>query len=133
MKKNIFKILSAFTILFFCVSQTEAQMPKRLPDGSIRYPNGTIKYPNGSVRLPNGTINYPNRTKRYPPILPSSPRYPHHTHHAGTWLPPGQAKKIYGGNARDYAPGHQKKWKKNKYHEDGDHEGGKHEGKEHDD
>ncbi len=25
-------------------------------------------------------------------------------------LPPGQAKKIYGGSARDYAPGQQKKW-----------------------
>ena len=24
-------------------------------------------------------------------------------------LPPGQAKKIYGGSARDYAPGQQKK------------------------
>jgi hypothetical protein len=26
-------------------------------------------------------------------------------------LPPGQAKKIYGGNAKDYAPGQQKKKK----------------------
>lgn len=24
-------------------------------------------------------------------------------------LPPGQAKKVYGGNARDYAPGQRKK------------------------
>ena len=24
-------------------------------------------------------------------------------------LPPGQAKKIYGGSAKDYAPGQQKK------------------------
>lgn len=37
-------------------------------------------------------------------------------------LPPGQAKKIYGGSARDYAPG------QNKY-KDHDHKGKKHKGK----
>ena len=32
-----------------------------------------------------------------------------------TKLPPGQAKKVYGGSATDYAPGQQKKhYKKNK-------------------
>ena len=37
----------------------------------------------------NGTILYPNRDARR--------------------LPPGQAKKIYGGSAKDYAPGQVKK------------------------
>ena len=30
-------------------------------------------------------------------------------------LPPGQAKKIYGGNAKDYAPGQRKKHKRQGY------------------
>ncbi|MEO8516356.1 MAG: quinol oxidase subunit 4 [Flavobacterium sp.] len=28
-------------------------------------------------------------------------------------LPPGQAKKVYGGSARDYAPGQRKKHHRN--------------------
>lgn len=32
-------------------------------------------------------------------------------------LPPGQAKKIYGGSAKDYAPGQQKKHKKHDNHD----------------
>lgn len=64
----------------------------RRQDGSIIYPDGSVKYPNGSVRYPNGTVKYPNnRNNNYP-----------------QGLPPGQAKKRYGGNARDYAPGHNK-------------------------
>lgn len=38
-------------------------------------------------------------------------------------LPPGQAKKIYGGEARDYAPGH------NKYNDNKGRKSGKHKGK----
>ncbi len=38
-------------------------------------------------------------------------------------LPPGQAKKVYGGEARDYAPGQQKK-KHYKYHKN-EHKKGK--------
>ena len=37
-------------------------------------------------------------------------------------LPPGQAKKIFGGKAKDYAPGHQKhKHKKGPKHHKHDH------------
>lgn len=61
------------------------------PDG--RYPDG--RYPDG--RYPDGR-SYP--TSRYP----NTKR-----------LPPGQAKKIYGGkSAKVYAPGHNKDWDRNK-------------------
>lgn len=32
-----------------------------------------------------------------------------HDHHGRRPMPPGQAKKIYGGSAKDYAPGQVKK------------------------
>lgn len=53
----------------------------------------------------NQTVYYPNQNRRN--------------------LPPGQAKKIYGGNARDYAKGQQNKrnnqWKKYDDDDDKDH------------
>ena len=60
-------------------------------------------------RNSNQTVYYPNQNKRN--------------------LPPGQAKKIYGGNAKDYAKGQQNKrnnqWKK--YSDDRkDHKGRNH-------
>ncbi|MFT3682780.1 MAG: hypothetical protein QM791_21155 [Ferruginibacter sp.] len=36
-------------------------------------------------------------------------------------LPPGQAKKIYGGSAKDYAPGQVKKHKHKKWHKNKKH------------
>ena len=89
----------------------------RLPDGTVVYPDGrtsrgttargtrqpdgTIIYPDGRVRYPDGTIRYPDGTVRNPTARKNNNR-------AG-WIPPGQAKKIYGSkSARDYAPGHNK-------------------------
>lgn len=70
--------------------QPRAGYPYPYPDG--RYPDG--RYPDG--RYPDGR-SYP--TSRYP-----DSRY-------SKRLPPGQAKKIYGGrSARVYAPGHNKDW-----------------------
>lgn len=65
------------------------------PDG--RYLDG--RYPDG--RYPDG--RYPDR-RSYP-----TSRYPDSRY--SKRLPPGQAKKIYGGkSAKVYAPGHNKDW-----------------------
>jgi hypothetical protein len=72
-----------------------------LQDGRVIYPDGTIRKQDDRVALPGGTVLYPgqerDRTDR--------------RKNRGN-LPPGQAKKKYGGSAKDYAPGQQKKWKK---------------------
>lgn len=47
-------------------------------------------------------------------------------------LPPGQAKKVYGGYARDYAPGHYKKGKHHKGKKHWSHNR-RHKGHHHDD
>ncbi len=57
--------------------------------------------------------------------------YPVYTHKRKN-LPPGQAKKVYGGSAKDYAPGqvkkrrHHKEWKrehrKNEHHKNHGHD-----------
>jgi hypothetical protein len=104
------------------ISLTGYSQERKLPDGSIVYsdgtrrlPNGTVIYKDGSVanngtggsviNLPNGTVLYPDGQARYPDNGRQN-----HRRKAG-WLPPGQAKKIYGGSAKDYAPGQQTKWK----------------------
>ena len=104
---------------------------KRLPNGTIIYKDGANNYPNdrrndrGAVTLPDGRVVYPDGgviypDDRYPDGRYPDDRYPNkerrkykkHGHRDnGQWLPPGQAKKIYGGSAKDYAHG-QKKWKK---------------------
>jgi hypothetical protein len=89
---------------------------RKLPDGTIVYPDGTRKLPNGTVIYKGGTIGEKGRTVSLPDgsvVLPDGTRrYPNDRRTArgsnGKWLPPGQAKKIYGGSARDYAPGQQK-------------------------
>ncbi|WP_299177283.1 hypothetical protein [uncultured Chryseobacterium sp.] len=48
-----------------------------------------------------------------------------HEHHGRRGLPPGHAKKVYGGSARYYAPGHVKK---RVYHYDKHKGGHKHHG-----
>ena len=75
----------------------------RSPDGSVYRENQVYRdrdgnyYRNGSVYRSGNYRNYPNSGN----------------------LPPGQAKKVYGGNARDYAPGQQKKkYKKYKDYRD---------------
>lgn len=111
---------------------------KRLPDGTVVYSDGTIRLPNGQVRYPNNTngttypSNYPNyQTRRYPRVASrqsdgsiiypdgrivypdGTVRYPdgrvYSPANNSRWIPPGQAKKMYGSkSARDYAPGHNK-------------------------
>lgn len=75
--------------------------------------NGNV-YQNGSVirqgdvygqpgilgRNANQTVYYPNNNQRR--------------------LPPGQAKKIYGGNAKDYAPGQIRKRNNDRYYNESD-------------
>ena len=104
------------------ISLTGYCQERKLPDGSIVYgdgtrrlPNGTVIYKDGSV-VKNGTggsvIDLPNFTVVYPDGQPRYPGNGRQNHRRKTtWLPPGQAKKIYGGSAKDYAPGQQKKWK----------------------
>ena len=123
MKRNIYKILVPAGIMAVSIllSVNGFSQDRRLPDGTIIYGDGTRRLPNGTVvykrgttrqrgtitRLPDGRVLYPNRSGRYPNDRSNNRR------NNGQWLPPGQAKKIYGGRGRDYAPGQQKKWKKN--------------------
>ncbi|MEO6327395.1 MAG: hypothetical protein ABIO55_00605 [Ginsengibacter sp.] len=93
---------------------------KRLPDGTVVYNDGSRKLPNGTVIYKNGTVKKRVATAKLPDgkvLLPDgSVRYPEHKSYKhrnnSRFIPPGQAKKMYGGRAADYAPGHQKKWKK---------------------
>ena len=126
----------SFTV---CSQNSFAQaVTKRLPDGTVIYSDGTIKLPNGQVRYPNNTngqtypSNYPDyQTRRYPRVASrqndgsiiypdgrivypdGTVRYPdgrvYSPSNNSRWIPPGQAKKMYGSkSARDYAPGHNK-------------------------
>ena len=109
--KKIF-ILGLLLSSFFITSKSFSQT--RLPDGTIVYKDGTRKLPNGTVVYPNGSnrnntginrtidgILHPNRTTTV-----YRNRYPERNNRQ--WMPPGQAKKVYGGNSSDYAPGHNK-------------------------
>lgn len=78
------------------------------PDGTIQYPDGTTRYPDGAIRYPNGTMSYPRNQRN------ENRKYDNCNNHRNN-LPPGQAKKIYGGQAKDYAKG------KNKQNCDCDH------------
>lgn len=49
-----------------------------------------------------------------------------HPHHGRRSMPPGHAKKYYGGSARDYAPGHNKYKKHHHKHGNGHKKYGKH-------
>ncbi len=89
----------------------------RQSDGSIIYPDGRVSYPDGTVRYPDGRVKLPDGRVRYPD---GSVRNPRSRNKNGKWLPPGQAKKVYGGRARDYAPGHNKDKNRN-YENDDDH------------
>jgi hypothetical protein len=122
-------ILPGFIVAaFFLIAADANSQYKKLPDGSIVYsdgtrrlPNGTVIYKggtnnngtannNGTISLPDGSVIYRDGTRGYP----NSKKIHHHARRNNSgWLPPGQAKKIYGGSAKDYAPGQQKKWKGN--------------------
>ena len=84
----------------------------RQQDGSIIYPDGTVRYPDGTVRNPDGTVRYPRSGKN----------------NRTGWIPPGQAKKMYGSkSAREYAPGHNKN-KNHDYDDNDDDKGWKNKG-----
>ena len=126
-----FGLMTAFLLLSFTGNSQDRKLPdgtivysdgtKRLPNGTIIYKDGNTgnngnndNFPsnNGGVRLPDGSIVYPDGSRRYPDRADRSDRFKNKRNN-GQWLPPGQAKKIYGGSAKDYAPGQQKKWKGN--------------------
>lgn len=97
--KNLLKIAALSSFAFFmasCGSANDVYGNSNSNNGVYRSSDGTV-YRQGEIyRDRNGNVyqngrivrNYPATTKR---------------------LPPGQAKKIYGGSAKDYAPGQVKK------------------------
>jgi hypothetical protein len=105
------KIGTVLTIGFLFLGSKGYSQERKLPDGSIVYSDGTRRLPNGTIIYKGGNV------AGYPPIINGpgdAPVYPNpharkHINRA-VWLPPGQAKKIYGGSAKQYAPGQQKKW-----------------------
>jgi hypothetical protein len=137
-KKSLIWVVAFFVIAITFTQNSYSQvLTKRLPDGSAVYSDGTIRLPNGAVRYPNNTngssypYNYPNyQVRRYPRVATSQSdgsiiypdgrivyrdgtvRYPdgrvYSPSNNSRWIPPGQAKKMYGGRAREYAPGHNK-------------------------
>ena len=148
MKKTMYKILCPlfFLAALSLFSLDGISQNRKLPDGTIVYPDGSRKLPNGTVINKSGTVTRRNRDVRLPggQVVWREGRNPNERRREtrrnnGKWMPPGQAKKVYGGSARDYAPGQQKKWNKNKRRgkhddeRDDDHEGGrgKHDWKDH--
>lgn len=131
LKKLVPAIMMAGSLL---ISTAGFSQTKKLPDGTVVYENGNKKLPNGTIirkdgsilktggeRWPDGTIKVPGEERTY------SKTHKKVKHRHQGQLPPGQAKKRYGGEAKDYAPGQQKKYKKNKNWKDGKHkEHGKH-------
>lgn len=120
MKKTIWKLMASILFVATLSVATEQSLAqnKKLPDGTIVYPDGSRKLPNGTVINKSGTVLKKNNNYPKDPVIRRNGdnrnvrkhrRYTNRTH-----LPPGQAKKVYGGSATDYAPGQQKKWRKNK-------------------
>ncbi len=79
--------------------------PVILRDGSKQWPDGTVQYPDGTIRYPDGTVRYPDGTVSYPRNQRTQQGNNHDYDHNTCNMPPGQAKKKYGGNAKDYAKG----------------------------
>lgn len=133
MKKIKSKIFFTACLITGCllVASDAHSQDRRLPDGTIVYsdgtrrlPNGTIiykggnngdanNYPNngGVITLPDGSVIYPDGSRRDRNDDRRYDRRNRNRNNNREWMPPGQAKKVYGGSARDYAPGQQKKWK----------------------
>ncbi len=138
MKNRFSALIPAAIIATSLLSFEGNAQTRKLPDGTIIYSDGTRKLPNGTViykdgkggnngstvSLPDGSVVLPDGSRQYPTTRRRTQS------HTGKRLPPGQAKKVYGGSARDYAPGQQKKWKKNKEWKAEKHHG---KGKHHDD
>ncbi len=118
--KNIFKIILASGLAFTMASCGTMNNPLgnnyptnypndgrvyRSPDGNVyrqgdvyRDRNGNV-YQNGRVINSGGVYNNPRGKNQAGTVYPRNNRN----------LPPGQAKKVYGGNAKDYAHGQTKK------------------------
>lgn len=150
--KNYIKIIFGASILFATAScaATDPYAGNNYPNSGNNYPNAG-NYPNqGVYRAGDGTVYrqgdvyrdgngnvYQNgrviRTRdiaNNPGILQRGGGEVYQRRN----LPPGQAKKIYGGEAKDYAKGQQKK--KKKYNNDNyynDNHKDKHHGNKHDD
>ena len=84
------------------------------PDGSRQWPDGIIQYPNGTTRYPDGAIRSPDGRMTYPRNQRNDNRGNINNNNCVHNMPPGQAKKKYGGHASDYA-----KAKKNCNHKNG--------------
>ena len=108
--KNIHLLIALFSFALLA-SVTPVHAQKRLPDGTIIYGDGSRKLPNGTIVYPNGSKrNTSGANRTIDDILHPNRKYPVNTRVNDNRenLPPGQAKKIYGGSAKDYAPGHNK-------------------------
>jgi hypothetical protein len=88
----------------------QAPQPQTMPDGSVRHPDGTIQYPDGTIVHSDGTVRYPNgktagnQSQNRKPVYRNERQHPQNNGcNNACNMPPGQAKKKYGGNARDYA------------------------------
>lgn len=108
--KQIHLIIAIFSLALLV---TTGYAQKRLPDGTVIYGDGSRRLPNGTVVYPNGSNRNTRSVNRtIDDILNPNKNYPVNSDRRGydnrKNLPPGQAKKIYGGSARDYAPGHNK-------------------------
>jgi hypothetical protein len=108
--KNLFKIAMIFglgAILVSCDSQGVIY-DNRYPNETVyRAPDGGV-YRAGDVYRDRNGYSYRNGA-----VISGGNVY------ARKNLPPGQAKKIYGGSAKDYAPGQVKKRNRDYYYDDG--------------
>lgn len=126
--KNLFKILISTGLMVLVTACGAVQDPYRNNDqnrnGNVYRANDGVVYRRGEVyRDRNGTVYQNGRVIKTgdvygnPGILTGNRNgdiyYPRNNRRN---LPPGQAKKVYGGKATDYAKGQQKKrnnqWKK---------------------
>jgi hypothetical protein len=110
--KNIYFSIALFSFVLLA-SVTPGYAQRRLPDPPVIHPGGPRNLPNRPIdfpKRPNRDTRGVNRT--IDRILHPNRNYPVNTHRRRydnrRNLPPGQAKKIYGGSAKDYAPGHNK-------------------------
>ena len=147
-KRTSFKWIITFLVITIAAVSGNSFAQTRLPDGTVVYSDGTVRLPNGQVRYPNKTngttypADYPDySTGRYPStatrqsdgsiiypdgriVYPDGTiRYPDGRVYSRTnnsrWMPPGQAKKMYGSkSATTYAPGYNKHRQKEYEHEE---------------
>lgn len=146
-KASIKWLITIVVVISIASLQTVSAQTTRLPDGTVVYSDGTVRLPNGQVRYPNktygntyptnypdygngryprravrqgdgsviypdGRIVYPDGTIRYPDGRVYSPS------NNSRWIPPGQARKMYG---KGYRKGWKhKEWKRNNRREHDD-------------